>query len=138
MRIKVGSGCGALAVGFLLFALMTVTGCSRQGKSGEEKRPSPVAQDAPVFQPLPQASPAPVRERVASQGDCAPQYKVGGKGTCINNQPCRGFGVKAENGGAVCTCYGKDGGCGEGQRCDTRRLACVPENEPLVGRGEVD
>jgi hypothetical protein len=44
---------------------------------------------------------------VASEGDCIPRNANGGKGACINNQPCRGFGVRAENGSLMCTCYGR-------------------------------
>ena len=78
------------------------------------------------------------RPRVESVGDCAPRYRSGQSGACINNQPCRGFGVLGENGRPVCTCYGQDGGCAETERCDDRKLACVPDSEPLRDRGEVD
>lgn len=71
--------------------------------------------------------------RVENDGDCAPHYKIGGMGTCINHQPCRGFGVRDETGNIVCTCYGAPG-CAEGQRCDDRKLTCVPEDEPLQDR----
>lgn len=71
--------------------------------------------------------------RVESVGDCAPRYKIGGQGTCIENKPCRGFGVQDEKGNIVCTCYGAPG-CAEGQRCDDRKLVCVPEDEPLQER----
>lgn len=72
--------------------------------------------------------------RVESIGDCAPRYKVGGSGSCINNQPCRGFGVRDDTGKILCSCYGEIGGCSEGQRCDGRKLTCVPEDEPAFGR----
>jgi hypothetical protein len=71
--------------------------------------------------------------RVESVGDCAPRYKIGGQGTCIENKPCRGFGVQDEKGNILCTCYGAPG-CAEGQRCDDRKLVCVPEDEPLEDR----
>ena len=82
-------------------------------------------------------SPAPLKQlqRVESIGDCAPRYKLGGAGMCINNRPCRGFGVKDEAGKIFCTCFGDMGGCNEGQRCDDRKLSCVLENEPLFERG---
>jgi hypothetical protein len=127
-----------LAIALLLAALATLLSCSGRKPAGEEKKASPVAQSSPHLQPVPAVPPAPVRARVPSQGDCAPRYANGGKGTCINNQPCRGFGVRAENGSAVCTCFGRDGGCQEGQRCDPMRLACVPEKEPPFGRGNAD
>jgi len=127
---------GPLALAPLLLLLAMLPACSEKKEAKQEQRPSPVAQNGPTLQPVRQLAPVAVRERVPSQGDCAPRYKVGGTGSCINNQPCRGFGVKGANGSAICTCYGRDGGCGEGQRCDARRLACVPETEPLSGRAD--
>jgi hypothetical protein len=76
------------------------------------------------------ATAEPQRPRVESIGDCAPRYSTGQLGACINNQPCRGFGVLGENGQPVCTCYGQTGGCAATERCDDRKLACVPETEP--------
>ena len=67
--------------------------------------------------------------RIESEGDCAPRYKNGMLGACIAGKECRGFGVRDKNGKALCTCYGLKGGCGEGQRCDDEKLACVPEGE---------
>jgi len=127
---------GTLAIAVLLGGALV--GCTSSKPAGDERKVSPVAQSGPKLQPLPAVRPATVRPRVASEGDCAPRYASGGKGTCVNNQPCRGFGVLVENGKPVCTCYGRDGGCSEGQRCDALRLACVPEKEPVYGRGEVD
>jgi len=77
------------------------------------------------------------RLRVESIGDCAPRYRTGQIGACINNQPCRGFGVLGENDRPVCTCYGQIGGCGETERCDDRKLACVPETEPPFNRAPI-
>jgi hypothetical protein len=127
---------GALVVGLLVAMLAALVSCSGRQASGDEKEASAVAQSSPKLQPVPAVPPAPVRERVPSQGDCAPHYSNGGKGTCINNQPCRGFGVRAESGSPVCTCFGHDGGCQEGQRCDPMRLACIPEDEPPFGRSK--
>jgi hypothetical protein len=121
----------------LAFAALTPTSCSQQSDS--EKQAKPVSHTPPKLEPLPAPAPAvAVRPPVPSEGDCAPRYAKGGKGTCINNQPCRGFGVRAENGSAVCTCFGRDGGCGGGQRCDPKKLGCVPETESPFGHGEVD
>jgi hypothetical protein len=128
----------ASAIVLLLAALAMLLSCSGRKTSDEKKNVSPVAQSSPTLQPFTPVPPTPVRAPVASQGDCAPRYANGGKGTCINNQPCRGFGVRVENGSALCTCFGRDGGCKEGQRCDVLRLACVPEKEPPWGRGHSD
>ena len=127
-----------VTVSLLLVALGILLGCSGKQPARDEKKASPVAQSSPQFKPLPAVAPTPVRPPVASEGDCAPRYANGGRGTCINNQPCRGFGVRADNDSAVCTCFGRDGGCGEGQRCDPQRLACVPEKEPPFGRAPAD
>lgn len=74
------------------------------------------------------------QQRVESVGDCAPRYKTSGQGACINNRPCRGFGVRTDSGEIICTCYGISGGCSSEYRCDDRKLMCVPEDEPLFGR----
>jgi hypothetical protein len=73
-------------------------------------------------------------KRVESVGDCAPLYKNGQRGACINDKPCRGFGVVDEAGVVSCTCYGQAGGCGENQRCDDKKVVCVPEDEPSFDR----
>jgi hypothetical protein len=141
MKIDVRALIGKLlAIALLLVALAAIVGCSQQKQpSGDNKNIDAVAQSSPKLVPLPPTPPPkPSRPRVASQGDCAPRYPGGGRGTCINNQPCRGFGVRGEDGNAVCTCYGRDGGCAEGQRCDGMRLACVPEKELPFGRGRAD
>jgi len=77
------------------------------------------------------------RPRVESIGDCAPRYRTGQLGACINNQPCRGFGVLGENDRPVCSCYGQIGGCAETERCDDRKLVCVPDTEPLDNRAKI-
>lgn len=122
----------------LLFALAVLPGCSGRPPANEHAKSSPVAQSSPKFAPLPAMPSAPVWERVASQGDCAPHSLHGGWGTCINGKACLGFGVHGENGNAVCSCYGRTGGCAQGQRCDALQLACVPEKQPPSGRGDAD
>jgi hypothetical protein len=72
--------------------------------------------------------------RVDTGGACAPRYKHGGMGACVNNAPCRGFGAMNDKGQILCSCYGDIGGCGEGQRCDEKRLTCVPDEEPRFNR----
>jgi hypothetical protein len=120
----------AIRVALLIaFGLSMLTGCSRRAPADKEKV-QPVTEQAPRLEPhsLPERvqvnAPA-----VASQGECAPRFKNGLTGTCINNQPCRGFGVLNDKHQAECSCYGLGGGCQEGQRCDTIRKSCVPEDE---------
>lgn len=83
--------------------------------------PTVLPRDTPILKPL---------KRVETGGQCAPGYLHGGRGTCVNNQPCRGFGVEDEKGQVLCSCYGDIGGCGLGHRCDDRKLACVDDEEP--------
>jgi len=124
----------------LMLALSAAMGaCTPQPQSSKERKLDAVAQSSPQLEPLPPTPPSKTpRARVASEGDCAPRYPNGARGTCINNQPCRGYGVRNPDGKAVCTCYGRDGGCAEGQRCDGMRLTCVPQKEPLLGRGNAE
>ena len=123
----------------LLFAVVvgTAPGCSRRPPEDKEKV-QPVSEQRPRLEP--QSIPARVlvnAHSVASQGDCAPNYKNGLTGSCINNQACRGFGVLNEKKQAECSCYGIAGGCQTGQRCDTIRKSCVPEEETPFERAPV-
>jgi hypothetical protein len=129
MRI-LSSTCAAI----VLLSLMSC--CSTSGTGGRHARPDRAEAISPV-RPDPSAlhhdEPSALVQRlprVESSGDCAPHYKAGGEGSCINNKPCRGFGVRDETGRILCSCYGTIGGCSEGQRCDARKVTCVPEDEP--------
>jgi len=117
-------------VGLLLaFSLSILALCSPRAPEDKQKV-QPVSEQAPRLEP--HSIPATVvvnAPAVASQGDCAPRYKHGLTGSCINNQACRGFGALNEKGQAECSCYGLTGGCRAGQRCDAIRKSCVPEEE---------
>ena len=127
-------GC-ILALALVCVVVLGMAGCTKQPQSDKEQQVDAVAETGPQLEPLPPtAPPKPRRPPVASQGDCAPRYPAGGRGTCINNQPCRGHGESNPDGKAVCTCFGLDGGCAEGQRCDNERGRCVSEKEPPFGR----
>jgi hypothetical protein len=117
-------------------ALAMSQGCSKQrAASSEEKRINAVSETEPKFEPLPRAAPVlALQTPVASSGDCAPKYAIGLRGSCINNKPCRGFGVVGEGGAPVCACFAKAGGCGETERCDVIKKVCVSESEPGLGR----
>ena len=79
--------------------------------------------------------PIPLSETlIASVGACAPVYKSGQRGACINEMPCRGFGVTNDAGQPVCTCFGQLSGCADTERCDDRKLICVPDEEPPTER----
>ena len=133
---------GELALVALLVAgFGLATSCSRQQQSAkdDQKKVDPVSETAPKFESMPRTAPVVARaEPVASVGDCAPKYQNGLHGACINDQPCRGIGVLDDKGKAVCSCYGKAGGCGESDRCDAIKKACVPEKEPGFGRAAED
>lgn len=119
----------------LITACLAVLSGSCQRSGREAKKVDPISQTAPKLEPLPRTGAVLASARpVPSQGDCAPKYANGLHGTCINNQPCRGFGQIGADGQPVCACYAKAGGCNEGQRCDAVKKACVPEKEPGFGR----
>jgi hypothetical protein len=128
----------ATTLGLLLaLSLGLCSGCSRRAPEDKEKV-QPVSEQAPRLEPhsLPVSvlvnAPA-----VASKGDCAPRYKNGLIGSCINNRACRGFGILNDKRQAECSCYGIAGGCQAGQRCDTIRKSCVPEEELPFERAPV-
>jgi hypothetical protein len=122
-----------IAAATLALALGVFPDCSLRPTSKEpadKKQVQPVSEQPPQL--VPQAIPDPmlaIQTPVASQGDCAPRYKNGLTGNCINNQPCRGFGVLNDKNNAECSCYGIAGGCQEAKRCDAIRKSCVPEEE---------
>ena len=126
--------CGlALAALSLVSCVCATSG--RSARTPEENRIEDVSSVAPDPASLHQDPPGKLVQRlpeVESVGDCAPQHKFmsESRSTCIEGRPCRGFGVQDESGRIFCTCYGEIGGCATGQRCDIRKLTCVPEDEP--------
>ena len=121
--------CGTIVGLLLAFSLSICSGCSQRVPEDKGKV-QPVSEQAPCVEPhSPPASVVVNAPAVASKGDCAPRYKNGLTGACINNQACRGFGVLNQKRQAECSCYGIVGGCQAQQRCDTIRKSCVPEEE---------
>jgi hypothetical protein len=128
----------ALAFVLALSGVVLMQTCARQPRGSTDRDPngrpiesvSPVPPDRSALVAPREAVPVLQLPRIESVGNCAPVYKTGRRGACINDMACRGFGVRAENGQALCTCYGQVGGCNENQRCDDRKLACVPDDEP--------
>jgi hypothetical protein len=128
----------ALVFVLALFGAVLLEACSRpqRGSPDHDQNGRPIESVSPV--PPDRSALVPAREmvpvlqlpRIESVGACGPVYKTGQRGACINDTPCRGFGVRGENGQALCTCYGQVGGCSENQRCDDRKLTCVPDDEP--------
>ena len=117
----------------VLLALTFAAGCERSKEKSLEAtssvqiavEPLQVNSDTTLVRALP---------RVDTGGDCAPQYRHGGGGSCVNNSPCRGFGVKDHSGQIVCSCYGDIGGCSALQRCDEKQVRCVSDEEPPFNR----
>ena len=120
---------------FALCALALANGCQRS-QTGERvnERLLEAASSVPVkSHPILTDQRTPmvkVLPRVDTGGDCAPRYRHGGMGSCINHQPCRGFAVQDPSGKVLCSCYGDIGGCASTQRCDEKQLTCVVDEEP--------
>jgi hypothetical protein len=76
-----------------------------QTHRGEPGNLQAVSSVPPPIAPLArQAPPLLNRPLLASRGSCAPRYANGLIGSCVNNQPCRGFAVAAPGGGVECAC----------------------------------
>jgi hypothetical protein len=124
-----------LALATLSLASCTCATSGHGSKAPDAGRIEDVSSVAPDPALLRQDPPGKIVQRlpeVESVGDCAPRHKnpAESRTSCIEGRPCRGFGVQDESGRIFCTCYGETGGCAEGQRCDMRKLTCVPEDEP--------
>jgi hypothetical protein len=130
--------CRRISLGLLFAgACVLLPGCSRQPADDGQKKVDPISQTEPRIERLPEAAPVVANATaVPSRGDCAPRYKNGLTGSCINGQPCRGFGVLDETKKEACACYGRAGGCGQNERCDAIKKACVPEEEVGFGRAQ--
>lgn len=75
-------------------------------------------------QPVERVAPLPRVEVEYGEGDCAPRYSNGARGTCINNRPCNGFGFRDASGRLECACFAVKGGCPDGQACSVRSRTC--------------
>lgn len=138
----------ALALGLALL-LAATSGCGKipplsslTGQQEQPKEPAGMKAVSPTppapGRPLARVETFPNLEIVASQGDCAPTYAHGTKGSCINSKPCRGFGMRAATGAVECRCWAKAEGCSEHERCDIVAKRCVPDDKTDNARGEVD
>ena len=124
----------------LLCAVLSGAGCAELGLrdgSGQDEKAVEATTSAPGgLVPLgpPDGRPAVNRPIELGSGTCAPRYTDTLVGTCINEQPCRGFGERDERGALYCACFGRQQGCGETERCDLEKKACVPAGEPPFKR----
>ena len=119
----------------LIALLVAVASHASSGTAAQAEQPKPPPSDASSrggFQT--QAVPIPRLPPVASQGGCEPRYRNGMVGSCINDKPCRGFGVREEDGSAQCICYIRRGGCNENERCSPEEGQCVADDESEFNR----
>jgi hypothetical protein len=118
-------------------AALIAVGCASAGRTTpppEESKAAAISSVEPRYGDFTtKPEPVPHRPAVASRGGCEPRYKSGRTGTCINDKPCRGFGV-LENEQVACMCFAVRGGCEEGYRCDPRGTECVKEDEEEFNR----
>jgi hypothetical protein len=125
------SGCGRIP------SLSSLTGQQEQAKEPAGMKsvsPTPPAPGRPITV----VETFPNLEIVAGEGDCAPTYANGSKGSCINSRPCRGYGMRAPTGAVACRCWAKADGCAEDERCDIIVKHCVPDDRSDNMRGEAD
>jgi hypothetical protein len=122
----------ARRISILGIAALLAAGCAdraRKPAQPEESKGTAVSSvEPPHTEFASKAVPLPRLPFVASRGGCEPRYFNGRTGSCINDQPCRGYGV-LENERAVCMCYAVRGGCKEGYRCEARGAQCVKDDE---------
>lgn len=113
-------------------ALLALSGsaCSSQSKVKADKVEAVSVDVEPRVEPFSTTPvPTPLLPRVPSRGDCAPRYANGTLGTCVNDKPCRGFGV-LDGSRVICACFVKRGGCEQDERCEARESRCVKDAMP--------
>ena len=116
----------SVVAGVLLLLALFLCQCTERKKSDY-----PVVSQVPIQpgQRLRQVPILPKLDISYGEGDCAPQYENGTRGTCINGKPCNGFGFKDADGKIQCACFEKIGGCEVNQGCSLQRRACVAQRE---------
>lgn len=108
-------------------AILSVA-CSRE--STDKTKVQYVSSDAkPPEAQFKPAEPAPRVLFSYGEGDCAPKFSDGTKGTCINNRPCNGFGFKGSKGELSCGCFAVEGGCPVDLRCSRTAQKCLPPKD---------
>lgn len=115
---------------FLASAMLVALGCSATGQT-QRKEGDAVISVAPIAPgEIIEAPKGPVREEIYyGEGDCAPKFANGMRGTCIGGKPCNGFGFKQESGAIECRCFDVKSGCADGSICSTRSRTCLPLNK---------
>lgn len=118
----------------LAFSAMTIARVETASAQNAERPPEGDASGQGAFKSP--AVPIPRLPPVASEGGCEPRYRNGMVGSCINHQPCRGFGVRERDGSAQCICYIRRGGCNADERCSAEEGQCVPDDESTFNRSD--
>jgi len=118
--------CGSLSTACLLIFFLAACSKTPRDTSG-----NPVVSPVPVKkgEPLARVEQLPRVEVSYGEGDCAPRFANGMRGTCIAGKPCNGFGFKDASGKIQCACFDKVGGCEENTGCSLLRRKCVPMRE---------
>lgn len=114
--------------GLLACAAMLCAACAPlppAGTAGGDVSSVPLAA-GPAIQ---RVAPLPRVEIDYGEGDCGPRFSNGMRGTCINKQPCNGFGFKDAAGKLECACFDTKGGCPDTHVCSLRARACVAPSE---------
>jgi hypothetical protein len=114
-----------IGVVFVALALSLLGSCASGKQTDREQHPSVASVSPQPAKPIEQPREPPEVELFYGEGDCGPRFPNGMRGTCINNKPCSGFGVKDASGNLECDCFGVKGGCSEGKVCSVRKRACV-------------
>ena len=127
---------GLLLLCVILGGAACATVDARNGARTDERTVEATTSEPRGLVPLgpPDGSPVTNRPLELGAGNCAPRYTGTLVGTCINNQPCRGFGERDERGALHCACFAKRQGCAENERCDLEKKTCVPIDEPPFKR----
>lgn len=118
-----------LPLALALWMLAGALPASEAATANEQRQAEPVSATPPEVPPF-SSKIQPLRElpEVPSRGGCEPRYRNGMSGTCINDKPCRGFGIEDPAQGAICACFERIGGCAEDERCERRGAQCVKDD----------
>ena len=118
-----------LTLAAIIFFSMAASCESRKGSDRKDQNPVVSSVPLPSPQAIPSVTAPPPDELSYGEGDCAPRFRNGMRGTCINGKPCNGFGVKDQAGKIDCECFGTKGGCPEGNVCSVTKRGCVPPQD---------
>ena len=118
-----------LAIALMFGAALVAAACAPSRVRSDQVDAIAIETPPPVepYQTTP--VPTPLLPRVESRGECAPRYRNGESGSCVDDTPCRGFAVR-DGERTICACFVTRGGCAADERCEPRQSRCVKEEEP--------